>query len=94
MADLRARMEVVGDDALGRGTSEVIVYMDDGVVYREFDNRSVPDADLDEQGRRLETKFKALAAPVIGAGRASEVVERVADLESLDDVNSLTALCH
>ena len=87
------RMQVVGDEDLARGTSEVVVTMADGVVYREFDNRSVPNSNLDEQGRRLEEKFHTLAAPLIGEQNADAVVEQVARLDDLDSVDDLLGKC-
>jgi 2-methylcitrate dehydratase PrpD len=93
MVRLRDKMQVVGDGELARGTSEVIISMQDGVVYREFDNRSVPNADLDDQGRRLEAKFLALARPVIGDDNAREVAELVRGLDALDGVDEIVARC-
>lgn len=93
MVRLRDKMQVVGDGELARGTSEVIISMEDGVVYREFDNRSVPNADLDAQGRRLEEKFAALAGPLIGAASADQVIELVRGLEELDTVAGILARC-
>ena len=93
LVDLNDRIRVVGDEALARGTSEVVVCMRDGVVYREFDNVSIPSRELDEQGRRLEAKFLTMAAPIVGESRAEAIRERVGDLERLDDVADLAVLC-
>jgi 2-methylcitrate dehydratase PrpD len=90
---LRDRVLVVGDDELARGTSEVIVSMEDGVVYREFDNVSVPNRDLDDQGRRLREKFVTLASPVIGDGKARELVDLVRELEQLESMDELVQRC-
>jgi 2-methylcitrate dehydratase PrpD len=90
---LRDRLRVIGDDELARGTSEVIVSMDDGVVYREFDNVSVPSRDLDDQGRRLEDKFVTLASPVVGEGKSRELVELVGKLEQLESMDALLQRC-
>lgn len=90
---LRDCIRVVGDAELARGTSEVIVSMTDGVVYREFGNVSVPSRDLDEQGRRLEEKFVTLASPIIGDGKAREVVDLVRNLEELGNMDALVQRC-
>ena len=90
---LRDSVRIVGDEELGRGTSEVIVSMDDGVVYREFDNVSIPSRDLDDQGRRLEDKFVTLASPVIGDGNAREIVDLVRKLEQLENMDDLVQRC-
>jgi len=93
MVRLRDKMQVVGDGELARGTSEVVISMADGVVYREFDNRSVPNANLDDQGRRLEDKFVTLARPIIGDENSREVADLVRGLDALDTVNAIVARC-
>ena len=90
---LRDSIRVVGDDALARGASEVIVCMDNGVVYREFGDVSVPSRDLDEQGRRLEDKLVTLASPVIGEAKSRELVELVGELEQLESMDALLQRC-
>jgi len=90
---LRDTTRVVGDDELARGASEVLVCMDGGVVYREFDDVSVPSRNLDEQGRRLEDKFVTLASPVIGDGKARELVDLVRKLEQLESMDELVQRC-
>ena len=90
---LRDRTGVVGDDELARGASEVVVCMEDGVVYREFGDVSVPSRNLDEQGRRLEDKFVTLASPVIGERRAREIVDLVRTLEQLESMDELVKRC-
>ena len=90
---LRDRIRVIGDGELARGTSEVIVSMDDGVVYREFGNVSVPSQDLKLQGRRLEEKFVTLASPLIGDGNAHEIVQLVRNLEQLKHMDELVQRC-
>jgi 2-methylcitrate dehydratase PrpD len=90
---LRDKMRVVGDGELARGTSDVIISMQDGVVYREFDDRSVPNADLGAQGRRLEQKFLALARPIIDDDNAREVIELVRGLDTLDGIDEIVARC-
>ena len=92
LASLRDRIRVVGDGDLARGTSETIVSMRDGVVYREFGNVSVPSGDLVNQGRRLEEKFVTLAVPVIGDAGAHALVERVRRLELLENMKELASL--
>jgi 2-methylcitrate dehydratase PrpD len=90
---LRDCIRVVGAEELERGTSEVIVSMRDGVVYREFGNVSIPSDDLGEQGRRLEDKFVTLASAVIGEDKARAVLDRVRELESLDNMDTLAQNC-
>jgi 2-methylcitrate dehydratase PrpD len=93
LVGLRDKTRVVGDDDLARGASEVIVTMNDGVAYREFGNVGVPNRDLDSQGRRLEAKFVTLASPVIGDGKALELVDLVQKLEQLESMDALLQRC-
>ena len=67
--------------------------MKDGVVYREFGDVSAPNKDLDNQGRRLESKFTTLASPVIGNDKALEIVALVQKLEQLDSLDALLQRC-
>ncbi len=94
LAGLRHKTQVAGDADLARGTSDVIVSMKDGVVYREFGDVSVPSKDLDNQGRRLESKFITLASPVVGNEKALEIVALVQKLEQLDSLDALLQRCH
>jgi len=94
LAGLRHKTQVTGDADLARGTSDVIVSMKDGVVYRQFGDVSVPSKDLDNQGRRLESKFITLASPVIGNEKALEIVALVQKLEQLDSLDALLQRCH
>ena len=93
LVELRHKTQVVAGADLARGTSEVIVSMKDGVVYREFGNVSVPSKDLDNQGRRLESKFVTLASPVIGDVKALEIVDLVQKLEQLESMDALLQRC-
>ena len=51
-----------------------------------------PPATSAEQGQRLAAKFDALVAPVLGAPRARELRETIADLDNLTDIGSLARL--
>jgi 2-methylcitrate dehydratase PrpD len=93
LVDLRDRIRIEGDGDLARGTSEVIVSMRDGVVYREFGNVSIPSDDLDEQGRRLEDKFVTLASPVTGDEAAREITDLVWKLEEIESLDALVQRC-
>ena len=90
---LRDRVRIVGDDALGRGASRVIISMNDGSVCRDFDDVSVASRNLDEQGSRLEEKFIGLTSPVISDGKAYEIVDLVRRLEELEGMDELVRRC-
>ena len=73
-------------------TSEVIVSLDDGVVYRLRGDVSEPLSDLDEQGRRLREKFSSLVEPAIGITAATELAQMLETLQEQHDVRALMAL--
>ena len=90
---LRDKVAVRGVDDIGRRAGEVTLHLVDGTVLRESRDMDRPNPDLDDQETKLEAKFRALAAPVVGAGAADDIVALVADLERLDDMRALAALC-
>ena len=94
---LMALREKIGIELAGGGgfsitASEVEVETTGGARHVQRHDAGVPSSDLREQGRRLEAKFTSLAAPVLGAARAREVLERVQRLEELSDVGELARL--
>ncbi|HTZ35370.1 MAG TPA: MmgE/PrpD family protein [Stellaceae bacterium] len=72
--------------------AEIAVTLADGRTLHARHDAGVPSGDIAEQGRRLAAKFDALAAPVVGAGRARELREAVAGLDGLADVGVLAKL--
>ena len=52
----------------------------------------MPAADLDAQGERLRRKFLALAAPVLGEGRAVELADAASSAEQIDSIVELLRL--
>jgi len=89
---LAERTTVTPTEELADATSEVIVSMRNGVVYRLRGDVSRAAEDLAEQGRRLREKFDALATPVLGTALAGELAGMVEQIESLADVRALMAL--
>ena len=89
--DIRAlveRVTVTTDPSLS--TTEAVVVVDGGGRRREATwDAGVPATDLDAQGRRLRSKFAALAGPVLGAGRADALADALGDLSGVADVRSL-----
>lgn len=59
----------------------------DSVTHRRPTRRGDPDDPL--SGAEIEAKFRALADPVIGADAAGRLVEAVAQIGTLPDVNAL-----
>ncbi|MGH7112523.1 MAG: hypothetical protein ACREFK_19125, partial [Stellaceae bacterium] len=68
------------------------VALTDGRRVGASHDSGVPAADIAEQGRRLAAKFDALVAPVLGAARARELRETIADLDDIADIGVLTRL--
>ena len=92
LVDLRKRVSVrpaPGD--WSRGTN-VEIRTTDGRTLAEQVNLNIPTADLELQWQRLETKFRSLAAPVVGTAAANELVGRIAALESEAGVHALAQL--
>jgi 2-methylcitrate dehydratase PrpD len=92
LVQLRERVTVVGHDLPG-GSTEVHVRLLDGRELRRTVNVNVPEDDLERQWGRLRAKFRSLAAPVIGESRAAELEATVLELERVEDVGALLALC-
>ena len=86
------RTTVTPSDEYTDATSEIIVSLDNGVIYRVRGDVSRPADDLAEQGRRLREKFDALVTPVLGASIASEIADMAGRLDELNDVSALMAL--
>jgi 2-methylcitrate dehydratase PrpD len=89
----RVTVEPRSDDgtAIGAGT-DVTISLKDGRDLRERVNLDVPATDLDQQWRRLVTKFRGLATPVIGARQAEQLLAAVEGLEETGSMAGLAAL--
>ncbi|HYM72819.1 MAG TPA: MmgE/PrpD family protein [Stellaceae bacterium] len=72
--------------------AEIEVELKDGRKAGATFDAGIPNRDIADQGRRLAAKFDALAAPVVGAARARELRDAVAELDGLADVGVLTRL--
>jgi 2-methylcitrate dehydratase PrpD len=73
--------------------AELKVTLADGRSAEASHDSSTPATDLAAQGRRLEAKFMALAAPVLGEKAAERLAQAVADLDSIGSMTELTRLC-
>jgi 2-methylcitrate dehydratase PrpD len=88
---LRDRVRVVPHDA-GVGTqSRVVVTMRDGSVLEAEDDTGRPAEDLQLQRQRLLQKFAGLARPVLGEGRATDLVTAVMALAPASEIGYLAA---
>jgi len=89
---LRERVTLDFRDGGPPAAAELTVMLSDGQVVRADYDAGIPGADIADQGTRLAAKFDALAAPVVGAARARELREMIAELEELSDVGALARL--
>ncbi len=74
--------------------TDVRVHLANGTTLREEIDMSiaVPAAQVEVQWDKLAAKFHSLVDPVLGADRASQIVEAVANLSDIDNVAALMAL--
>ncbi len=89
---LRDKVEI---DFIPRGThtlADLQVGLSDGTVLTARHDSGIPAADVAQQGARIETKFAALAEPVIGA-RARDFAALVGRLDTLPDIGAVMTLC-
>lgn len=86
---LRDLIKTEFSDALGRMEAEVVVELRDGTVYRRRKDASTPEADIDAEQARISDKYRTLAAPVLGAGRAESLLQQLLDLPVLSDTSLL-----
>jgi hypothetical protein len=88
---LRDRVRVIPTEGLGPMQARVRIEAGEQSCEAEFDT-GVPASDLESQGGRLQRKFRALASPVLGAGRAAELADAAWSAERIGDVSELLRL--
>jgi 2-methylcitrate dehydratase PrpD len=94
---LMTRISVEVDPALDAGyperrASRLEIERDDGQVFRGAVDNARGEPEWPLAPREVEEKFLALASPGLGAAAARDILETVAQLDSLADVSQLTAL--
>jgi len=89
---IRDRISVSTDSAIP-STAAVLTVLDSGGESRiaSYDT-GAPERDLVHQGARLSTKFRGLAAPVIGSEAAREIESRVECLQALPSIREVLTL--
>jgi 2-methylcitrate dehydratase PrpD len=73
--------------------AELEVTLADGRVLQAAHDSGVPEADLEQQGRRLEQKFASLAEPVLGRQRADALAAAATSLDERTRLRDLAGLC-
>jgi 2-methylcitrate dehydratase PrpD len=89
---LRERIEIDWQESWPQTLSELEIELADGNRLTARYDAGIPAADVADQGRRLATKFDALAVPSLGAPRTRELRETIAGLDHLADVAELAKL--
>jgi len=93
---LVALREKVGTEFQTGGSNTVtaveIRLLDGRTVAGEYD-AGLAAADVAEQGRRLDAKFRALAGPLLGEDRTGRIAGLVERLQDLPDITTLAQAC-
>src|SRR6185312_5089420 len=91
VVDLRDRVKVVSDPALGKQDADVEITLASGqsLTTEVRGNRGTPAAPLDDD--ELDAKFRELVGPVMGAERTEALLATCWRFDDLDDVSKLLA---
>jgi hypothetical protein len=88
---IRETVSVEGSDDMAKFGADVVVHLGSGVALRGAADVGVPASDLDRQWEKLQGKFRALAAPLLGARAAEALIEAVGSLDDTRDVGAALA---
>jgi 2-methylcitrate dehydratase PrpD len=83
------KVRIDWQDDIDRMGAAVTIELADGQTVTAEANVGIPASDIDEQWRKLSSKFIALTEPLIGAGRSSEITELLGSLENQADIATL-----
>ncbi|WP_319453232.1 MULTISPECIES: MmgE/PrpD family protein [unclassified Mycobacterium] len=91
IVDLRDRVKVVADPALGKQAADVELVLASGrtLTTEVRGNRGTPAAPLSDD--ELGTKFRDLVGPVLGSERTEALLSTCWNIDQLDDVSTLLA---
>ncbi|CCN05526.1 conserved hypothetical protein [Bordetella bronchiseptica Bbr77] len=89
IAALRDRMRVEFHDDLAMMESRMLIEHHDGSAMQARHDAGVPAGSIDDEAARLQAKFHALAAPVIGAGAAGRLRDAILDLDAAPGLDAL-----
>ncbi len=88
---IRETVSVEGSDDMAKFGADVVVHLGNGVALRGAADVGVPAGDLGRQWEKLQGKFRALAAPLLGARAADALVEAVGNLDDAGDIGAALA---
>jgi 2-methylcitrate dehydratase PrpD len=91
VVDLRDRVKVVADPALGKQEADVEIVLTDGrtLTAEVRGNRGTPAAPLTDID--LSEKFRALVGPVLGPDRTGSLLQACWGVDGLQDVSAILA---
>jgi 2-methylcitrate dehydratase PrpD len=91
IVDLRDRVKVVADPALGKQDADVELVLASGrtLTTEVRGNRGTPAAPLADD--ELSAKFRDLVGPVLGSDRTEALLSTCWEIDQLDDVSTLLA---
>lgn len=89
---LRERIDLIGEANRERRTTLVEITLRDGTVLAETQDavRGTPDNPMTRE--EVETKAHDLMAPILGEAKSRDLVTRIRELESVDNVRTLRPL--
>jgi 2-methylcitrate dehydratase PrpD len=77
----------------GHTKAKLTLELKDGRTLTAQHDSGVPASDVAEQGRRLETKFIALAEPILGRARAMDLMGDINALDAQPNIRPMIARC-
>lgn len=88
---LRDMARIVFDETYPEAKAEVHVAIEDGDEFKAAHDAGVADQDLARQGEKLERKFDALVAPILGerTGRLRSALVHFGDEESVREIMTM-----
>jgi hypothetical protein len=92
LISLRERVKFDWQHNWPQTLSEMELELDDGRRLSARHDAGIPAADIAGQRERLAAKFDSLVAPVLGAARARELREVIAQLDEVADIGALIRL--
>ncbi len=89
---LARKVKVVPREGLRTAETRMSATLADGTELAFHLDLGIPEADLNQQGRRVEAKFAALASPVIGEAGARALFEVLMQIEQAADLTAIQSL--
>ena len=88
---IRETVSVEGSDDMAKFGADVVVHLGSGVALRGAADVGVPAGDLNQQWEKLQGKFRALAAPLLGGEAAEALIGAVGSLDDAGDIGAALA---